>query len=113
VSGEQTVVKATARIDWRKLLLPTLLIMVLPTISAFLLDKWLGSLPFITIAAIIICFPTATFLVIRIALQEMDRVIAEVAPPPLPEGDSPLERSGVETGVTPETESGAEPSSMP
>jgi F0F1-type ATP synthase assembly protein I len=103
---EQTVVKASARIDWRKLLLPTLFVMVLPTISAFLLDKWLGSLPFITIAAILVCFPTATFLVIRIALQEMDRVIAEVAPPILPESDLPPETSGVETGVTPEADLG-------
>lgn len=79
--SEQTVVKAAVRIDWRKLLLPTLLIMVLPTVTAFALDVWLGSLPLITIVAILICFPLATFLVTKIALQEMDRVIAEVAPP--------------------------------
>ena len=82
--GEQAVVKATvketARIDWRKLLVPSLFIMVLPTLSAIVLDKWLGTFPYITIVAIIICFPTATFLVMRIALQEMDRVIDEVAP---------------------------------
>jgi uncharacterized membrane protein len=80
---------ATARIDWRKLLLPSLLIMVLPTIAAILLDKWLGFFPFITIVAILICFPTATVWVTRVALKEMDRVIAEVTPPqPLEE---PLE----------------------
>jgi hypothetical protein len=48
-------------------------------------DIWLGSLPFITIIAILICFPAATFWVIRTALKEMDRVIVEVAPPQLPE----------------------------
>jgi hypothetical protein len=78
---EQTVVKATARIDWRKLAVPSLLIMVLPTVAAILLDLRLGTLPLLTIFAILICFPLATFLVIRISLQEMDRVIAEVAPP--------------------------------
>lgn len=83
--SEHTVVKASAQIDWRKLLVPTLFVMVLPTITAVVLDKWLGTLPFITIAAIIICFPLSTFLVTRIALSEMDRVIAVVAPPLPPE----------------------------
>jgi hypothetical protein len=55
--------------------------MVLPTVAAVLVDMRLGTLPLVTIAAILICFPLATFFVIRIALQEMDRVIAEVAPP--------------------------------
>jgi F0F1-type ATP synthase assembly protein I len=79
--SEQTVVKSTARIDWRKLFVPFLFIMVLPTLTAFWLDRWLGTLPYITIVAIVICFPAATILVTRIALQEMDRVIAEVTPP--------------------------------
>jgi hypothetical protein len=80
-AGEQTVVNTTARIDWRKLLVPSLFIMVLPTISAIVVDKGLGTFPYITIVAILICFPTATIWVIRVALQEMDRVIAEVTPP--------------------------------
>ena len=80
-------------IDWRKLLLPFLFIMVVPSLSAILVDYWLGSLPFVTIIAIIICFPTATFLVTKTALQEMDRVIAEVTPPPLPETESGAELS--------------------
>jgi hypothetical protein len=87
--SEHTVVKASGKdapqIDWRKLLVPTLFVMVLPTITAIIVDKWYGSFPFITIAAIIICFPLSTFLVTRIALSEMDRVIAEVAPPLPPE----------------------------
>lgn len=77
---DKATVTETARIDWRKLLVPSLFIMVLPTISAIVLDKWLGTFPYITIVAIVICFPTATFLVMRIALQEMDRVIEVVAP---------------------------------
>jgi F0F1-type ATP synthase assembly protein I len=93
--NDSNAVKTTARIDWRKLLLLTLLVMVLPTISALLLDGWLGTLPLITIVAILICFPTAIFLVIRIALLEMERVIAEVAPPSstelLPDSDTIVE----------------------
>ncbi len=61
---EQTVVKETVRIDWRKLLRFSLMIMVLPTVSAILLDVWFKTFPYITIVAIIICFPTATILVI-------------------------------------------------
>lgn len=72
---------SSVRIEWRRLFVPSLLILFLPVLATFALDMWLGTLPYITIVAIIICFPTATIWVIRIALQEMDRVIAEVAPP--------------------------------
>jgi hypothetical protein len=98
---KQTVVKATARIDWRKLLVPSLLILVLPTVSAFVLDRWLGTLPLITIVVILICFPTAVYVVIRVALREMDRVIAEITPS-LPESETLAQRDG-----------GDEPSSTP
>ncbi|MCC6454347.1 MAG: hypothetical protein IT328_05345 [Caldilineaceae bacterium] len=97
------VTPATPRIDWRKLLLPFLFIMVLPSVLAILADFWLGSLPFITIAAIVLCFPTATILVMKTALREMDRVIAEVAPP------VPEEAALPETGL-PESEVAAESS---
>lgn len=108
--SSQAVVGATARIDWRKLLLPTLLFMVAPTICAILLDKWLGLFPFITIIAVLICFPAATIWVTRIAMQEMDRVIAEVTPP------EPLDAIAGESGTpsevdfSPEVKSGAETS---
>jgi hypothetical protein len=92
---EQPVYQATPRINWRKLLLPFLLVMVLPTIVAISLDLWLGTLPFITIVAILICFPTATIWVTKVALKEMDRVIAEVAPSITPESDLPATESGV------------------
>jgi hypothetical protein len=92
------VTPATPRIDWRKLLLPFLFIMVLPSVVAILVDYWLGSLPFITIVVILICFPTATILVTKTALREMDRVIAEVTPPlpleeALPETELEVESS--------------------
>jgi hypothetical protein len=99
--SEQTVVKATTQIEWHKLLLPFLFIMVLPSIAAILLDIWLESLPLISIAAILICFPTATFLVMRKALKEMNRVIAEVAPPRLPEPELPEAEIEAESSPTP------------
>jgi F0F1-type ATP synthase assembly protein I len=72
--------------------------MVLPSVVAILVDYWLGSLPFITIVVILICFPTATILVTKTALREMDRVIAEVTPPlpleeALPETELEVESS--------------------
>jgi F0F1-type ATP synthase assembly protein I len=72
--------------------------MVLPSVVAILVDYWLGSLPFITIVVILICFPTATILVTKKALREMDRVIAEVTPPlpleeALPETELEVESS--------------------
>jgi len=106
--SDQAVVKATARIDWRKLLLPFLLIMVIPTISAIVLDKWLGLFPFITIIAILLCFPAATIWVTRIAMQEMDRVIAEVAPPQPPEAFVTEDGTPTEVESSPEIISGVE-----
>jgi hypothetical protein len=88
------------RINWRKLLWPMLLIMVLPTLSALLADWWLGTLPLITIVAILICFPLATFLVIKIALQEMDALIAEIVPPP---PDAEVPEAQVTAATLPET----------
>jgi hypothetical protein len=90
-----------ARINWRRLLWPLLLIMILPTLSALLADWWLGTLPLVTIVAILICFPLATFLVIKIALQEMDALIAEITPPP---PDAEVPESGVIATNLPETE---------
>jgi hypothetical protein len=98
--SEQTVDKTITHIEWQKLLLPFLFIMVLPSIAAILLDIWLESLPLITIAAILICFPVATFLVMRRALKEMNRVIGEVAPPRLPEPEIPETEIEAESSPT-------------
>jgi hypothetical protein len=108
--SDQTVVKATARIDWRKLMLPSLLIMVAPTVCAILLDKWLGLFPFITIVTILICFPAATIWVTRIAMQEMDRVIAEVTPPESQDALAGESGTPSEVNFLPESTSGAETS---
>jgi hypothetical protein len=95
-------------------LVPSLFIMVLPSIAALWLDQWLGTLPYITIVAIVICFPTATVWVIRIALQEMDRVIAEVTPPAQDEAVLEAEPEAAFAAEVPvEAEPGAKSSSSP
>ena len=102
---EQTIVKINAQINWRKLLTIFLLVMVLPTLSAMLFDWWFATRPLITIAAIVVCFPTATILVVRIALAEMDRVIAEVTPPQLVEAEAVETELALETESLPEAQS--------
>jgi hypothetical protein len=76
---------ATPRIDWRKLMVPFAFVLVLPSLLAILIDFWLGLFPLVTIVAILICFPAAGFFLNRVTLQELDRVINEVAPLPSPE----------------------------
>lgn len=80
------------RIDLRKLTQTFLVVLFLPTAAAVAIDLWLDMLPFVTLIVILIVFPLATFLINRTALQEMDRIIQEVAPP-LPESESEAEIS--------------------
>lgn len=110
--NEQTVVKSTARIDWHKLFVPSLFVMILPTLAAHLVDRWLGTLPYITIIAIVFCFPLATIWVTRVALQELDRVIAEVTPPA---PDEAVSATNLETGLAVEAlaEQGAQTAALP
>lgn len=72
------------RINLRLLTRLFLLVLVLPCSAAIAVDLLAGTLPFITIAAIVICFPTAAILLSRAALRELDRVYDEIAPPALP-----------------------------
>jgi len=83
---EQSLSKGTAklRLDWRRLLRQWTLLLGLPCTLAIGLDWWLGSLPWITLVAIVIFIPTAAIVISRTALREMDRII-EVVAPPLPE----------------------------
>jgi hypothetical protein len=69
----------------KPLLVLLLVALVLPVSGAFLLDRWLGMTPWLTLAAISICLPLATVLVVRSALRDMDRLIAVVAPESAPE----------------------------
>lgn len=64
---------------WRgvKVLLLTL---VLPMSMAVIADMTMGTLPWLTIAAVVICLPLASIVVNRTLLAEFDRVVALVAP---------------------------------
>ncbi len=75
----------TSRIDWRKLMQPFAFALVVPCLLAILIDFLTGWYPFATIAAVVICFPTAGYLLNRVTMQELNRVFAEIAPLPLPE----------------------------
>lgn len=56
--------------------------LVLPVGCLYLLDRWAGTTPWLTMAGLLICLPVATILVVRLALRDMDAVIAAVAPEP-------------------------------
>ncbi|HAJ35040.1 MAG TPA: hypothetical protein DCL15_05045 [Chloroflexi bacterium] len=69
-----------AHVNWRQLTIRLLLTLIAPVGFALLLDWWLATLPLITMVIGLICIPLATAVVVRTALSELDRVIAEVAP---------------------------------
>lgn len=70
-----------AHVDWRQLSIRLLLTLIAPVGFALVLDWWLATMPLITMMVGLICIPLATIVVVRTALSELDRVIAEVAPP--------------------------------
>ncbi len=69
-----------AHVDWQQLSIRLLLSLIAPVSFALILDWWLATLPLITMIVGLICIPIATVVVVRTALSELDRVIAEVAP---------------------------------
>jgi hypothetical protein len=73
----------TTRIDLWRLTRIFMFVLVLPCSAAVALDLLSGAFPLITIAAILIVFPIAAVVISRTALHELDRVIQEIAPPPL------------------------------
>ncbi len=88
---------ATSRINWRKLMQPFAGVLVLPCVLAILIDFLMGWFPIVTIVALIICFPTAGYLLNRVTMQELNRVIDEIAPASFPEVElSEVEISEVE-----------------
>ncbi len=68
------------RIDLWRLSRGLLLFLVVPFGLAIAGDIVFGVWPILTIAAVGLAFPVAGFVVIRSALQEMERVIRAVAP---------------------------------
>jgi hypothetical protein len=61
-----------------------LLTLVIPMSIAVMADVTTGALPWLTIAAVIICIPLASVVVNRTLLAEFDRVVALVAPEEAP-----------------------------
>ena len=53
---------------------------IVPIGALFLIDLLLGTLPIATLFGLIIFVPVGSFFVIRAALDEMNRVIDDVAP---------------------------------
>lgn len=68
------------RIDVWRLGKRMLLALILPTLIAITVDVLAGTWPFVTLLTAAFCFPIAGYLVMRAAVQEMHKVIAEVAP---------------------------------
>ncbi len=88
---------APVRIDLWRGLWALLFTLVLPMSLAVVADLLTGSLPWLTIAAVLICIPLATVVVSRTVLAEFDRVVALVAPPELDEDEEAV--PGVVTGT--------------
>ena len=72
---------APIRIDVGRSLRALLFTLVLPLSVAVAADWLAGTLPWVTIAAALICIPLATVVVNRTVLAEFDRVVTLVAPP--------------------------------
>ena len=82
----------SARINLGRLFRWLFLTLILPMSLAIALDYLLNLQPFITILAIIIVIPLATFLVVRVIIEELNRVLRLNAPeesisPPLAEAE--------------------------
>ena len=71
---------APIRIDLWRGVKALLLTLVIPMSIAAISDMAMGTLPWLTIAGVIICIPLATIVVNRSVLAEFDRVVAIVAP---------------------------------
>ena len=84
---------APRRIDLGQGVRALLFTLVLPVSLAVTADLLAGSLPWLTIAAVLICIPLATVVVNRTVLAEFNRVVSLVAPE---ESDDSQESSDAE-----------------
>jgi UPF0716 family protein affecting phage T7 exclusion len=75
-----------------------LLVMVLPCTIAIIVDRLVGAWPFVTLLVAGFVFPIAGFLVMWIALQEMQKVIQQIAPPE-PEANDATEDLNTKIGA--------------
>jgi hypothetical protein len=79
-TDRQEMTPAPIRIDVRRGVKALLFTLVLPVTLAVFIDVTTGTLPWLTIAAAILCIPLATIVVNRTVLAEFGRVVAIVAP---------------------------------
>ncbi len=68
------------RINLRRLFRWLLLTLIVPMSFAMGLDFLLNLQPFITILAIVIVIPLATFFIVRIVMDEFDKVLLAIVP---------------------------------
>jgi hypothetical protein len=101
-TDRQEMTPATIRIDLWRGVKALLLTLVIPMSIAVISDVAMGTLPWLTIAGVIICIPLATVVVNRTVLAEFDRVVAIVAP----------EEDPVGTGAAAQPAEAAEPHSI-
>ena len=66
-----------------------LLSLVLPVSVALLLDRSLGTMPWLTLITSLLCIPLATVIVGSAVLRDFERVLAQVAPADAAEPNSP------------------------
>lgn len=77
---QQVSKKEQPKLDLYRLLRWLFLTFILPMSLAIAFDFLLGFRPFITILAIIIVIPLATFFVTRVVIDELNRVLKLIAP---------------------------------
>lgn len=68
------------RIRSGRLMKPLLWGLIIPIFCAFAVDRLLGIAPWVTLFAIVVCIPLTSVMVGRMALIELNNVIAVVAP---------------------------------
>lgn len=68
------------RIRSGRLVKPLLWGLIIPIFCAFVVDRLLGIAPWVTLFTIVVCIPLTSVIVGRMALTELNNVIAVVAP---------------------------------
>jgi hypothetical protein len=84
-TDRQNMTPSPVRIDLWRGVKAVLLTLVIPMSIAIIADVTMGTLPWLTIVAVVICIPLASVVVNRTLLAEFDRVVALVAPEEEPE----------------------------
>lgn len=80
VQDKSLLKQNSARIDLGRLSRWLFLTLILPMSLAMAFDFILNLQPFLTILAIVIVIPLATFFVVRVVIDEFDQVLRTIAP---------------------------------